>query len=94
MTINITQEEFARIEVAAKLTNTSINDFVKNAILESTNKNLANISHQQYSLNVSIVAEHKCLHDNCRLCNGTGIKLDGCICVHNIACNCKKCSIR
>jgi hypothetical protein len=94
MTINITQEEFARIEVAAKLTNKSINEFAKNAILDSVNKNLANISQQQYSLNVSIVAEHKCLHDNCAMCKGTGIKVDGSVCIHNISCNCKKCAVR
>ena len=33
-----------------------------------------------------------CLHDSCPECIGTGIKRDGSMCVHNIACSCPKCS--
>jgi len=35
-----------------------------------------------------------CLHDECPLCFGTGIKVDGTICVHNISCPCPKCNSR
>ena len=37
--------------------------------------------------------EMPCIHEQCTLCNGTGRKDDGTICVHHISCNCKKCSI-
>ena len=37
--------------------------------------------------------EMPCLNEQCTLCNGTGRKDDGSICVHYINCNCKKCSI-
>lgn len=37
--------------------------------------------------------EIPCIHQQCTLCNGTGRKKDGTICVHHISCNCKKCSI-
>lgn len=33
-----------------------------------------------------------CLHDQCPLCVGTGVKLDGTTCVHYISCGCPKCS--
>lgn len=33
-----------------------------------------------------------CLHDQCPKCYGTGIRLDESVCVHNIYCNCPKCS--
>lgn len=34
-----------------------------------------------------------CLHDNCRSCNGTGIRKDGLgACVHMMSCPCKKCN--
>lgn len=35
-----------------------------------------------------------CMHDNCGQCHGTGIKLDGSMCVHMISCPCPKCSPR
>ena len=35
-----------------------------------------------------------CLHDSCTQCKGTGIKLDGSICIHNLSCPCPKCSFR
>lgn len=35
-----------------------------------------------------------CLHENCPRCNGTGISNLGGVCIHNIACNCPKCSVR
>lgn len=33
-----------------------------------------------------------CLHDTCPACHGTGIKIDGSMCIHNIACSCPKCT--
>ncbi len=33
-----------------------------------------------------------CLHDGCSQCHGTGVKLDGSICVHMLSCNCPRCS--
>lgn len=33
-----------------------------------------------------------CLHDQCPQCHGTGVKLDGSMCVHSISCSCPKCS--
>lgn len=33
-----------------------------------------------------------CMHDNCSMCHGTGIKIDGSFCVHMISCPCPKCS--
>lgn len=33
-----------------------------------------------------------CLHDNCELCYGTGVKSDGTTCFHYISCSCPKCS--
>lgn len=35
-----------------------------------------------------------CLHDQCPECIGTGIKKNGSPCVHNLSCNCPKCSFR
>ena len=40
------------------------------------------------------VSQQACLHDSCRECFGTGIKEDGSMCVHYIACHCPKCSPR
>ncbi len=35
-----------------------------------------------------------CLHDGCPECNGTGRKKrDGSMCIHMIACTCRKCTI-
>ena len=37
----------------------------------------------------------KCLHDNCKKCNGTGIdRVTGGVCIHNLYCSCPKCSVR
>lgn len=33
-----------------------------------------------------------CLHETCTQCHGTGIKLDGEICVHSISCPCPRCT--
>lgn len=33
-----------------------------------------------------------CLHDSCPSCFGTGIKSNGCLCIHYISCPCPKCS--
>lgn len=35
-----------------------------------------------------------CMHDNCQECHGTGIKLDGTSCIHDISCPCPKCTPR
>lgn len=34
-----------------------------------------------------------CLHDACPECHGTGLKFDGTMCIHNIACSCPRCSV-
>lgn len=34
-----------------------------------------------------------CMHDQCTSCHGTGIKLDGSMCLHAIICPCPKCSV-
>jgi len=37
----------------------------------------------------------QCLHDNCSMCDGTGIRKDGLgACIHMISCSCLKCSPR
>ena len=33
-----------------------------------------------------------CLHDSCPDCLGTGVKLDGSMCIHGISCPCPKCT--
>jgi hypothetical protein len=33
-----------------------------------------------------------CLHDTCRICNGTGKTKKGVTCVHYISCRCHKCT--
>lgn len=33
-----------------------------------------------------------CLHDSCPACLGTGIKVDGSFCIHNLSCSCPKCT--
>ena len=33
-----------------------------------------------------------CMHDQCPECVGTGVKKDGSMCIHGIACPCPKCS--
>lgn len=35
-----------------------------------------------------------CMHEQCPSCHGTGLKADGSFCIHNISCNCPKCSVR
>lgn len=36
-----------------------------------------------------------CMHDNCPLCHGTGIREDGLgMCIHGMSCTCPKCSVR
>jgi hypothetical protein len=32
-----------------------------------------------------------CAHDQCQQCHGTGVKLNGEVCVHMLACRCPKC---
>lgn len=36
--------------------------------------------------------ESSCLHDGCKECSGTGVKIGGGTCFHYISCNCQKCS--
>ena len=33
-----------------------------------------------------------CLHDSCQSCHGTGIKIDGSVCIHFLHCTCPRCS--
>ena len=33
-----------------------------------------------------------CMHEQCPDCVGTGIKKDGSVCIHGIACPCPKCT--
>lgn len=33
-----------------------------------------------------------CLHDSCGECHGTGVKINGGVCIHHIACGCPKCT--
>lgn len=33
-----------------------------------------------------------CMHDSCIECCGTGIRIDGSLCIHMISCNCPKCT--
>lgn len=33
-----------------------------------------------------------CMHDMCPSCHGTGVKIDGTVCIHGISCQCPKCS--
>jgi len=40
----------------------------------------------------SYPAWRPCMHDACRECVGTGIRFDGSSCVHNLSCDCPKCS--
>jgi hypothetical protein len=35
-----------------------------------------------------------CAHDGCPACHGTGVRIDGSACVHNLYCSCPKCSPR
>ena len=38
------------------------------------------------------IPRRPCLHDQCPSCHGTGVKLDGSACIHEISCPCPKCS--
>jgi len=56
------------------------------------NLNEKQLKHLQ---NVKIIQNQNwqpCLHDSCPNCFGTGVRLDGGFCVHNISCPCPKCS--
>lgn len=33
-----------------------------------------------------------CMHNACPQCNGTGVRKDGGLCIHGLACTCSKCS--
>jgi hypothetical protein len=35
-----------------------------------------------------------CLHERCPLCHGTGVRLDGSMCIHHLSCSCPKCTPR
>lgn len=50
---------------------------------------------QPYFLGVDYTKEiDKCLHKNCPECHGTGVKLNGGICIHMISCPCPRCTPR
>jgi len=34
-----------------------------------------------------------CMHDQCTDCHGTGLKLYGGMCIHNLSCSCPKCLV-
>lgn len=56
-----------------------------------------NAKSNQYIYNQSIKwSQNKdCLHDNCSMCEGSGIRKDGLgSCIHMISCPCEKCSPR
>lgn len=55
---------------------------------------LNNINVNNYIFKEKVYNTPKCLHESCPLCSGTGISIYGGVCIHNIVCNCPKCSIR
>ena len=40
----------------------------------------------------TIKAPSDCLHNQCTICHGTGLKEDGSTCLHGISCPCPKCN--
>jgi hypothetical protein len=39
------------------------------------------------------IKNSQCLHDNCSMCDGAGIRKDGLgACIHMMSCSCQKCS--
>lgn len=44
--------------------------------------------------NIPLPIYSECLHDKCPNCRGTGKRSDGSICIHNLSCNCHKCTVR
>jgi uncharacterized protein (DUF1778 family) len=106
MSLDVLWHEYDMLEQASKKLNyASVNDFVKAAALKVakdtvTNDNITelrqtNLNMHNY-LNMPNVLQQttKCIHDSCPSCHGTGVKQDGSICIHHIACNCPKCSPR
>lgn len=73
---------------------------------EKLEKNLAKVNatkilmNSKYGLNTTIIndpiniidRDYSCLHLSCINCKGTGLKKDGSICIHHLACSCRKCS--
>lgn len=52
---------------------------------------------EEHLRNVSSFQDYQwqpCLHDACPACLGTGIRVDGSMCIHGISCSCPKCSPR
>ena len=48
-----------------------------------------------YLLGVDFSKEvDSCLHKNCPECHGSGVKLNGEICIHMISCPCPRCTPR
>ena len=37
--------------------------------------------------------KRECLHNKCPSCKGTGVKIDGTVCIHMISCPCPKCNV-
>ena len=51
-------------------------------------------AHLQSVSNFNTQNWQPCLHDACTDCHGTGIKINGGMCMHGISCSCPKCSPR
>ena len=60
-----------------------------NEMIESDNSKWV----EYFRLNKISNSNSQCLHDNCSVCDGTGIRKDGLgSCIHMISCPCPKCS--
>ena len=88
--IHLTEDELAKIDELAKNENRSRENFCENII----KKFVMNSYYGQYDYPTptNYPITWTCLHNSCSECNGTGIKKNGGICIHNIACSCPKCS--
>lgn len=106
MSFDFQWHEYDMLEQASKILKyASVNDFVKAAALKAakaavTNNNTTelrqtNLNMHDYLNMPNVLQQHKkCMHDSCTNCRGTDIKQDGSMCIHHIACNCPKCSVR
>lgn len=57
-------------------------------------RDLAEIQKQHLQNVVGVKNENwrPCMHDACASCHGTGVRIDGSLCIHCISCPCPKCS--
>lgn len=62
-----------------------------NTALRENSVRKRQIEHLERVASRGCVNQLPCRHDECRQCHGTGVKLDGNVCVHMISCNCGKC---